>query len=167
MSARIIFDFRTSLKEILDWINSSETEEQKHSRYAEACQRIPEFLYICFIYFRKRSPNFTFVAEQIDSLRYINFGMHESFYFSFQKFVNECNDYTDKGFHESVRLSKLNQFLDWVLPADRAIITKMIKLEEVEEFTEMGLDVFEKHFHNKLSESAVLDYIRRGLIEEV
>lgn len=167
MSTRIIFDFRTSLKEILDWVNSSQTEEQKHNRFAEACQRIPEFLHICFIYFRKRSPNFTFVAEQIESLKYTDFGMHPSSYFSFQKFVNECNEYTDKGFHESVRLSKLNQLLEWVIPADRAIILKMIKLEEVDEFTDLGLDVFEKYYHNKLSESAVMEYIRRGLIEEI
>lgn len=141
--SKMIVDRYTSFKEMMDWINAVVSPSERCARANYVFQKAPYLKQTMEMYFNDAPHKFSKLSENIDDIvskiRPLGIKDHANF----GLFVRDgymwgddspLNDYNLK--------SKLSGLLDYTIPSDVEFISKFVKLSEIEEFTEFGLDTY-------------------------
>lgn len=143
MNNKIIVDRYTSFKEMMDWINAVTSPSERCARANYIFQKAPYLKQAMEMYFGDSEHKFSELSKNIDDIisKVAVLGIKD--HANFGLFIRDGYMWGDNSPLTEYNLkSKLCGLLDYTIPSDINFISKFVKLEEIEEFTEFGVDAY-------------------------
>ena len=142
---RIILDQQTSFKEVMDYINQP-SEDERLIRLQFVLRKHPQLKRLLDIYFGQKDHPLKKMGELLDKVERHPVGVGVLNQLNYTRFIDSID--TLYGDHVVIpnasRISQLSALFDYTLEGDEQIIRKIICLEEIEEFTTLGLSVYNR-----------------------
>ncbi|AXF41535.1 hypothetical protein SHAb15599_00183 [Acinetobacter phage SH-Ab 15599] len=140
MTKKIILDYATPFSEVMEYINDVEGSSERAARTRFVFTKIPHMKTFMDIYFGEREYKLVHVAEVIDDIKVRETRMIDKF--NFERFFRDIEQWENKEINIERLKNHISALLEYTNKDDVEIIKKFIKLEQIVEFDDFGLETY-------------------------